>query len=314
MRGAPPGGNRAVAKEALSRERLMHHSVAGPALMVEADERAPHWQARDEALGPVDRIERPDVLGVGAGGAEFPADDAMPGECRLNHPPQGNLRRAVRLRHRIEDAAARFIRRGHGRAEKRQNRLARNGGELIDELGEVDGRHHGSRKKAVENRAHGDGMSQSHRSGALAFCAVRAHIVAVRQLLPCMPSLGVSSLDLGRSFTGAASFFCGPRQALAASSRATSCWLSSSRRAPRSSLSCARHVALAIGAAISGLARSQARAICATVALWAPAISSRAARTRNPRLSRYLVAPAPRGLFFASSFDRYFPVRKPLAS
>src|SRR5436309_11647922 len=157
-------------------------------------------------------------------------------------------------------------------------------------------------------------MSQADRSGALAFCAVRAHIVAVRQVLPCMPSLGVSSLDLGRSFTGAASFFCGARQALAASSRATSSWLSSSRTAPRSSSSWGRLVALAIGAVSSGLARSQASATCATLALCADATASRAASTRNPLSSRYLVAPAPLGLLPASFFERYFPVRNLLAS
>src|SRR3954451_2706689 len=174
-------------------------------------------------------------------------------------------------------------------------------------------------QEGCENRADGDGMSQSHRSGDLAFCAVRAHIVAVRQLLPCMPSLGVSSLDLGRSFTGAASFFCKscfcePFQALAASRRQTSSWLSLTRTAPRSSSSCGRLVALAIGAVSSGLARSQASATCAVLALCADATSSRAASTRNPLSSRYLVAPAPRGLLPASFFERYFPVRNPLAS
>jgi hypothetical protein len=41
----------------------------------------------------------------------------------------------------------------------------------------------------------------------LAFCASRSHIVAVRQRLALsLPSLGVSSLDLGRSFNRVALF------------------------------------------------------------------------------------------------------------
>src|SRR5689334_19529462 len=49
----------------------------------------------------------------------------------------------------------------------------------------------------------------SKRLLGLAFCALRSHIVAVRQCSALsLPSLGVSSLDLGRLFSQAALFSC----------------------------------------------------------------------------------------------------------
>ena len=42
-----------------------------------ADQRAPYRQAGDEGAGAVDRVEHPDVFGVGVFGPELLADDAV---------------------------------------------------------------------------------------------------------------------------------------------------------------------------------------------------------------------------------------------
>src|SRR6478752_348563 len=77
MSGAAPGRRRTIAEEPLARERLMHHAITGPAAMIETNQRAPHRQARDEALRAVDWIEDPDIFRIGANRAELLADDAM---------------------------------------------------------------------------------------------------------------------------------------------------------------------------------------------------------------------------------------------
>ena len=99
--------------------------------------------------------------------------------------------------------------------------------------------------------------------------------------------------------------------ALASSSRLIASASSLRRAAPMISSSCAGEVALAIGAVILGRAISQASATCAGAVPTLVATVSRAARTRSPRALRYLVMPAPRGLFPKSFSLRYLPVRNP---
>ena len=71
MRGA------AIAGETLARERLMHHAEHRLAEPRQRDQRAPGRHAGNEGLGAVDRVEHPDIFGVGALGAELLADDAV---------------------------------------------------------------------------------------------------------------------------------------------------------------------------------------------------------------------------------------------
>ena len=70
----------AVAGEALARERLVHHAEDRLAVAHQADQRAPGRHPGNEGLGAVDRIEHPDIFGVGALAAVFLADDAVLGK------------------------------------------------------------------------------------------------------------------------------------------------------------------------------------------------------------------------------------------
>ncbi len=73
----------AVAGEMLAGERLVHHAVDRLAAPRQRDQRAPGRHAADEGFGAVDRVEDPDIFGVGPVGAEFLADDAVLGKVRV---------------------------------------------------------------------------------------------------------------------------------------------------------------------------------------------------------------------------------------
>src|SRR5262249_27175118 len=111
---------------------------------------------------------------------------------------------------------------------------------------------------------------------------------------------------------GSASGMTG-RYELASSSCRTASASSGNRVAASSSSSCARLVALAMGAVMLGRAISQARATLAGVDPVRAATSSRAARMRKPRGLSIAPAPPPRGLLPRSALLRYLPVKKPLA-
>ena len=95
----------AVAGEALARERLVHHAEHRLAEPHQPDQRAPGQHAGDEGLGAVDRIEHPDIFGVGALGAVFLAEDAVLGKGLADQRAHGVFRRAVGGGDRIEAAA-----------------------------------------------------------------------------------------------------------------------------------------------------------------------------------------------------------------
>ena len=130
----------AVAGKSLARERLVHHAEHRLAETHQADQRAPGHHAGDEGLGAVDRIEHPDIFGVGALGAVFLAEDAVAREILADERAHGLLGGAVGGGDRIEAAGFLVLDRQRG-AEKRQDGLARHAGELIDETAEIDGRH-----------------------------------------------------------------------------------------------------------------------------------------------------------------------------
>ena len=99
LAGRPAVARRAaVAGEALARERLVHHAVHRLAAARERDQRAPGRHAGDEGLGAVDRIEHPDIFGVGALVAELLADDAVIRESSAGSACASRFRRRGRRR------------------------------------------------------------------------------------------------------------------------------------------------------------------------------------------------------------------------
>src|ERR1700731_1457721 len=77
--------------------------------------------------------------------------------------------------------------------------------------------------------------------------------------------------------------------------------------------SCSTEVALAIGAVTLGRAMSQASATVAGVVSLRVAPSTSASTMRSPRSLRYFSTNELRAPFAMSAFERYFPLRKPLA-
>ena len=115
----------AVAIEPLARERLGHHAIDRPAVMHEPDQGAPGRQPGHEALGPVDRIEDPDIFRLGTVLPIFLADHAMGGEGLRDQPPHGGLGAPVGLGDGIEHPAQRLVFGANRAAKKRENHLAR---------------------------------------------------------------------------------------------------------------------------------------------------------------------------------------------
>ena len=130
----------AVSAEALARERLMHHAEHRLAETHKPDQRAPGHHAGDEGLGAVDWVEYPDIFRVAALAAVFLADDAVPWKGLADERAHGVLRGAVGGGDGIEAAGLLVLDRQRG-TEERQDGVARHAGELIDEIGEVYGRH-----------------------------------------------------------------------------------------------------------------------------------------------------------------------------
>ncbi|OPZ67000.1 MAG: hypothetical protein BWY82_02889 [Verrucomicrobia bacterium ADurb.Bin474] len=89
----------AVANEELVENRLMHHADDGLILVFEADHRAEERNPRGECLGPVDRIDDPDVVSVLVLVAKFLTDDAVLGIAVFNQAPDQAFRFPVRNRY-----------------------------------------------------------------------------------------------------------------------------------------------------------------------------------------------------------------------
>jgi hypothetical protein len=132
-----------VAGKAFADEGLVHHAEHRHALVQQRDQRAPDRKARDEGFGAVDRIQHPDVIGIGALVAELLADDAVLGKLRLDQPPHHSFRCAVGFGHGIEILGDALVVDRQRRAEERQDGLAGSRGEPPDEGGEIDDRHCG---------------------------------------------------------------------------------------------------------------------------------------------------------------------------
>ena len=115
----------AVAIEPLARERLGHHAVDRLAVMHEPDQRAPGRQPGNEALGPVDRIEDPDIFRLGAILPIFLTDHPMGGKRLRDQPPHGRLGAPVGLGDGIEHPAQRLVFGANCAAKKWENHLAR---------------------------------------------------------------------------------------------------------------------------------------------------------------------------------------------
>ena len=109
--------------------------------MHEPDQRAPGRHAGNEALGAVDRIEHPDIFGVGAVDAVFLSDHAVSRKGLADEPAHRRLGAAVGFGHGIEHAAARFILGPDCAAEEGENHLAGKLGETFDESRKIDRSH-----------------------------------------------------------------------------------------------------------------------------------------------------------------------------
>ena len=131
----------AVAIEPLAGERLRHHAVDRLAAMHEPDQGAPGRQAGNEALGPVDRIEDPDIFRLGAIAPVFLSDHPMGGKRLPDQPPHGRLGAPVGLGDRIEHAAQRLVLGANRAAKKWENHLARHLRESLNEGCKVDSGH-----------------------------------------------------------------------------------------------------------------------------------------------------------------------------
>src|ERR1700728_1493022 len=115
----------------------MHGAVERLAMPRQRDKRAPCGHAADERLGAVDRIEHPDVFGVGTFGGEFLAHNAVFGERPVDQSAHGRFRGTVGGRDRIEAARSALVLDAEGRAKERPDRIARGGGEFVDKRCEV---------------------------------------------------------------------------------------------------------------------------------------------------------------------------------
>ena len=141
--GAAPGPMRgfAVAIEFFAGEGLVHQAVTGRAVVQQADQRAPQGKPGDEALGAVDRVEHPDIVGILALRAEFLADHAMMGKNLRDQAPHGRFRAAIGLRDGVEHAAAGLVLHREGGAEEGHDRLTGDLGQPLNERNEIHRRH-----------------------------------------------------------------------------------------------------------------------------------------------------------------------------
>ena len=131
----------AVSREALAQERLVHRAEHRFAESHQPDQRSPRRHAADEGFGAVDRIEHPDVFGIGMLAAVFLADDAVLGKRLVNERAHRGLGGAIRRRDRIEAADRALVVDAQRGAEERQDHFAGFRRQLLDEASEIDCRH-----------------------------------------------------------------------------------------------------------------------------------------------------------------------------
>ncbi len=127
----------------------MHGAEHRPAVVFEADQRAPHRQAGDEGARPVDRIEHPDVFGILTFAAVFLPEDAVVGIALADHPSHRLLRRLVGDGDGIEGLTGELVLDLEPRAEPRQDRPAGGIGQLVEEGGELVGGRGGAHSDLV---------------------------------------------------------------------------------------------------------------------------------------------------------------------
>ena len=150
----------AVAIESLAGERLRHHAVDRLAAMHEPDQRAPGRQTGNEALGPVDRIEDPDIFRVGAIEPIFLTNHPVGGKRLPDQAPHGGFGAPVGLGDGIEHAAQRFVFGANRTAKKWENHLARHLRESLNKGRKV-------------NRGHPKASQTRERSCPLRISAIR---------------------------------------------------------------------------------------------------------------------------------------------
>ncbi len=126
-----------VAGEALAGERLVHRPEDRPAVVLEPDQRAPHRQTGDEGTGAVDRIEHPDVFGIDPLASVLLAEDAVLWPHFADQRPHRRFRRPVGDGDRIEGPVGMLVLDRQLRPEMRQDRLARDLRQSVEEGDEV---------------------------------------------------------------------------------------------------------------------------------------------------------------------------------
>ncbi len=93
-----------VGEIALAGERLLDHAHHRPAVLLQADQRAPDRHPGNEGARAVDRIDDPDIFAVEPNIAVLLAENAVLGKVLFDQRPDRRFRSAVALRHRIEAA------------------------------------------------------------------------------------------------------------------------------------------------------------------------------------------------------------------
>ena len=88
---------------------MIRHAQKRLALVQEANQCAPQWNAAHEGLGAVHRIENPDKLRVLPFGTELFADDAVRRVVRRDERAHGLFRSAIGNCDGIEAATGRLV-------------------------------------------------------------------------------------------------------------------------------------------------------------------------------------------------------------
>src|SRR6516225_6243955 len=114
----------------LAGERLVHHAVNRLAAAGQRDQRPPSRHAANKRLGPVDRIEHPDIFSLAPLDAEFLANDAVLGKCPFDQGAHGRFGGAVGGGYRVETARAALVFNAKRAAEEWPVVFAENGGEI----------------------------------------------------------------------------------------------------------------------------------------------------------------------------------------
>jgi hypothetical protein len=98
-----------IAPETLARERLIHDAKKRLPSTLQANQRAPYRNAKNESARPVDRVERPDIICPFAREAKLFTCNAMIRAFARQNAPHDHFRLPVRGRNGIKRGSALMI-------------------------------------------------------------------------------------------------------------------------------------------------------------------------------------------------------------